>query len=415
MAFSGVKYSQIPTEEEHKIDFSSPFTYGFNKGNPAEGFTYNRGTRLHEDESTAPPSCFARCIHVLVTCLCYLLLVLTCPFSACLAIKVVKNYERLLVFRLGRQQPLKGPGMVFILPCIDRCRRIDMRQRAFNVPPQTAYTEDGGAISVGADVYYRIYDAVLAETMVKDLIGSLRVVALTTVHNVLLKKGLYDIETDRNSLNTALQRELNKSTEIWGVEISRLELSQITILRPPANGPVLLPPSNNGPAQSGPAMSPQVQTVFQMAQHFLQQASGGSKGGKTEQDRSMVAVSIPESSGTMSADFGLSPRELLSAVKLLLDESIVEQVGAIYQFELEGEDGGTFYLDLKNGGGDAGVGPPPNVEADVVMTMSVTDMQQLFSGELRPFQAYSSGRLHVEGSLRVTTRLEDVVSRLKTS
>ncbi|XP_035668724.1 stomatin-like protein 1 [Branchiostoma floridae] len=415
MAFSGVKYSQIPTEEEHKIDFSSPFTYGFNKGNPAEGFTYNRGTRRHEDESTAPPSCFARCIHVLVTCLCYLLLVLTCPFSACLAIKVVKNYERLLVFRLGRQQPLKGPGMVFILPCIDRCRRIDMRQRAFNVPPQTAYTEDGGAISVGADVYYRIYDAVLAETMVKDLIGSLRVVALTTVHNVLLKKGLYDIETDRNSLNTALQRELNKSAEIWGVEISRLELSQITILRPPANGPVLLPPSNNGPAQGGPAMSPQVQTVFQMAQHFLQQASGGSKGGKTEQDRSMVAVSIPESSGTMSADFGLSPRELLSAVKLLLDESIVEQVGAIYQFELEGEDGGTFYLDLKNGGGDAGVGPPPNEEADVVMTMSVTDMQQLFSGELRPFQAYSSGRLHVEGSLRVATRLEDVVSRLKTS
>eukprot|EP00058_Branchiostoma_floridae_P028259 XP_002613750.1 hypothetical protein BRAFLDRAFT_84506 [Branchiostoma floridae] len=92
-----------------------------------------------------------------------------------------------------------------------------------------------------------------------------------------------------------------------------------------------------------------------------------------------------------------------------------EKVGAIYQFELEGEDGGTFYLDLKNGGGDAGVGPPPNEEADVVMTMSVTDMQQLFSGELRPFQAYSSGRLHVVGSLRVATRLEDVVSRLKTS
>ncbi|XP_019644737.1 PREDICTED: stomatin-like protein 1 [Branchiostoma belcheri] len=415
MAFSGVKYSQVPTEDGHKIDFSSPFTYGFNKGNPAEGFTYNRGTNRYEDEGTAPPSCFAQCIHVLVTCLCYLLLVLTCPFSACLAIKVVKNYERLLVFRLGRQQPLKGPGMVFILPCIDRCRRIDMRQRAFNVPPQTAYTEDGGAISVGADVYYRIYDAILAETAVKDLIGSLRVVALTTVHNVLLKKGLYDIETDRTSLNTALQRELNKSTEIWGVEISRLELSQITILRPPANGPVLLPPSNNGPAHNGPAMSPQVQTVFQMAQHFLQQASMGNKGARTEQDRSMVAVPIPESSGTMSADFGLSPRDLLSAVKLLLDESIVEQVGAIYQFELEGEDGGTFYLDLKNGGGDAGIGPPPNEEADVVMTMSVTDMQQLFSGELRPFQAYSSGRLHVEGSLRVATRLEDVVSRLKTS
>ncbi|CAH1246786.1 STOML1 [Branchiostoma lanceolatum] len=415
MAFTGVKYSQIPTEDEHKIDFSSPFTYGFNKGNPAEGFTYSRANKRYEDEDTAPPGCFAQCIHVLVTCVCYLLLVLTCPFSACLAIKVIKNYERLLVFRLGRQQPLKGPGMVFVLPCIDRCRRIDLRQRAFNVPPQTAYTEDGGAISVGADVYYRIYDAVLAETAVKDLIPSLRVVALTTVHNVLLKKGLYDIETDRNSLNTALQSELNKSTEIWGVEISRLELSQITILRPPANGPVLLPPSNNGPANNGPAMSPQVQTVFQMAQHFLQQASGGGKGAKTEQDRSTVAVSIPESSGTMSADFGLSPRELLSAVKLLLDESIVEQVGAIYQFELEGEDGGTFYLDLKSGGGDAGIGPPPNEEADVVMTMSVTDMQQLFSGELRPFQAYSSGRLHVEGSMRVATRLEDVVSRLKTS
>ncbi|PAA49607.1 hypothetical protein BOX15_Mlig015086g3 [Macrostomum lignano] len=161
----------------------------------------------------------------------YALIVVTLPLSLCLCIKVVAEYERAVIFRLGRilEGGAKGPGLFFIVPCMDIIRKVDLRTVTFDVPPQEVLTKDSVTVAVDAVVYYRIYNPVIAVTNVEDADRSTRLLAATTLRNVLGTKNLSEILSERESISNMMQAMLDDATDPWGVKVERVEVKDVRL------------------------------------------------------------------------------------------------------------------------------------------------------------------------------------------
>ncbi|CDS37265.1 MEChanosensory abnormality family member [Echinococcus multilocularis] len=167
----------------------------------------------------------------LITAVVYLLVACTFPFSLPFCIKVIAEYERAVIFRLGRIRPdgAKGPGLFFVLPCLDRLRKVDLRTVTFDVPPQEVLTKDSVTVAVDAVVYYRIYNPIVAVTNVEDADRSTRLLAATTLRNVLGTKSLSEILSERESISTSMQTMLDDATQPWGVKVERVEVKDVRL------------------------------------------------------------------------------------------------------------------------------------------------------------------------------------------
>ena len=140
--------------------------------------------------------------------------------------KVVQEYQRAVIFRLGRivTGGAKGPGLFFILPCIDNLVTVDLRTITFDVPPQEILTKDSVTVTVDAVVYYRIFDPVQSVNKVANAQYSTRLLSATSLRNILGTKTLQEILTDKESIGNHLQELLDNATDIWGVKVERIEL-----------------------------------------------------------------------------------------------------------------------------------------------------------------------------------------------
>ncbi|XP_063871774.1 band 7 protein AGAP004871-like isoform X3 [Scylla paramamosain] len=167
----------------------------------------------------------------ILTLISYLLIVATFPFSLCLCIKVVQEYERAVIFRLGRllKGGAKGPGIFFIVPCIDSYRKVDLRTVSFDVPPQEILSLDSVPVSVEAVIYMRVRDATAAETNVEDYSHSTRLLAATTLRNVLGTRNLAEILSERESISATMQSSLDDATDPWGVKVERVEIKDVRL------------------------------------------------------------------------------------------------------------------------------------------------------------------------------------------
>lgn len=411
---SSVRYTPLSTKEDHvAIDFGSAFTYGSNEMSDNKyksAFSYNRPKyRMDQFDvrhEVVEQSMFSVVCHYIFVVFCTLLIIVTFPVSAWFCFKVIPSYERIVIFRLGRLVSTKGPGMVFIYPCIDRWKRVDMRLKAFNVPPQQLIMNDGAVIEVGADVYYRITNIEESVTCIQDMNHSLRVLLQTSMVNHLIRKALPELEEEKVSVLRSIQDDCNKTASSWGVEISRMELSTVKVHKQPNEG---------GPNLNLP---PGISQVFQqLTSMFLQPSNKGpASQGQCAEGLTTVSPFIPTPDGASgNAEIYTSlptPRNLLTAVQTLLNETIVRSIQAVYQFDVSGDGGGVFYLDLKNGSGSAGEGVPPGGEPDVTLELNVLDMQDMFIGNTKPLQAYMSGRLRVSGDLSAAMRLEEFIKKV---
>ncbi|KAG1939438.1 stomatin-like protein [Pimephales promelas] len=320
--------------------------------------------------------------------------------------QVVPNYERIVVFRLGRIRPPKGPGVVLVLPLIDQWQKVDLRTRAFNVPPCKVTTKDGGVVSVGADIQFRIWSPVMSVVAVQDLNASTRLTAHNAMMQNMSKKTLREIQTERVKLGEHLGMDMNEMTKPWGLEVDRVELILEGVLREPDgghSGHLIMPPSVPGlEGLTGP--------IQQLAMHFLSQSQTAAS--QCSQD----AVSFADELRSVSAASVSSVDGLMDVVRSVLSEELVHQVGACYHFQIATDSGQTnnYYMDLTQGRGACGVGVLPR-EPDVSLCMSEQDLLAMFQGGLRPFAAYSSGRLRVQGDLNTAMKLETLIKRLKTT
>ncbi|KAK8752740.1 hypothetical protein OTU49_007412 [Cherax quadricarinatus] len=171
------------------------------------------------------------CCAIILTIVSYLLIVATFPFSLCMCIKVVQEYERAVIFRLGRllKGGAKGPGIFFVVPCIDSYRKVDLRTVSFDVPPQEILSRDHVTVAVDAVVYYRVHDPVMAENNVEDYSHSTRLLAATTLRNVLGTKNLAEILSERESISHNMQSSLDEATDPWGVKVERVEIKDVRL------------------------------------------------------------------------------------------------------------------------------------------------------------------------------------------
>lgn len=145
------------------------------------------------------------------------------------SIKVINEYERAVVLRLGKFHKVKGPGLILLIPVIDKMRKIDLRTITLDVPPQEVITRDNVSIRVSAVVYFRVMDPDKAFLQVEDYYYATSQLAQTTLRSVCGQAELDEILAEREKLNLKLQEILDADTEPWGVKVSKVEIKEIDL------------------------------------------------------------------------------------------------------------------------------------------------------------------------------------------
>ena len=144
------------------------------------------------------------------------------------AIRIIPEYQRLVVFRLGRCLGARGPGVVFLIPVVDRGTKVDLREQWRQIPHQTSITEDNAAISVDFIWYYKVLDATETVLQVGDFESAAEGMATTTLRAVIGGISLDDVLSKRERINNLLRARLDEVTERWGVKVTNVEIREIT-------------------------------------------------------------------------------------------------------------------------------------------------------------------------------------------
>jgi regulator of protease activity HflC (stomatin/prohibitin superfamily) len=160
-------------------------------------------------------------IIVVAVLLAFLFLVLA------LAVRVVPEYQRLVVFRLGRVLGAKGPGLLLLIPFVDRGVRVDLRETFFDVDPQTTITKDNASLSIDFLVYMKVINAERSVLEVDDFRGAARGIAITTLRALVGDMTLDDVLSKRDQLNEILQIKLDDVTSRWGIKVTAVEIREI--------------------------------------------------------------------------------------------------------------------------------------------------------------------------------------------
>ncbi|MCA1831785.1 MAG: SPFH domain-containing protein [Actinomycetota bacterium] len=147
------------------------------------------------------------------------------------AVKVVPEYQRMMVFRLGRALNVKGPGLIILIPLVDRGIRVDLREQYLEIPQQTAITEDNAPISIDFIVFTKVFDAAQSVLTVQNFEGAAQNIAATTLRSVVGDMALDEVLSKREAMNETLRAKLDEVTERWGVKVTNVEIREIT---PPA-------------------------------------------------------------------------------------------------------------------------------------------------------------------------------------
>jgi regulator of protease activity HflC (stomatin/prohibitin superfamily) len=145
------------------------------------------------------------------------------------AVKIVQEYERGVIFRLGRVQGAKGPGLFFIIPIIDRMVRVDLRTITLDVPAQDAITSDNVTVKVNAVVYFRVLDPVKSVIQIEDFRRATWQIAQTSLRNVIGQSEIDQLLQDRERINAKLQQIIDEATAPWGVKVSIVEVKDVEL------------------------------------------------------------------------------------------------------------------------------------------------------------------------------------------
>ncbi|CAN5136769.1 slipin family protein [soil metagenome] len=145
------------------------------------------------------------------------------------AVRILREYERGVVFRLGRLIAQKGPGLIFLIPIIDQMVRVDLRTITLNVPPQEIITKDNVTVRVNAVAYFRVVDPNKAITEVENYLLATSQISQTTLRSVLGKAELDSLLAERERLNSELQQIIDEQTEPWGIKVSTVEVKDVEL------------------------------------------------------------------------------------------------------------------------------------------------------------------------------------------
>jgi regulator of protease activity HflC (stomatin/prohibitin superfamily) len=157
------------------------------------------------------------------------IVVLFAAFILASAIKILREYERGVIFRLGRLIQTKGPGIIFLIPIVDRMVKISLRIIVLDVPPQDIITKDNVSLKVNAVVYFRVVQAEKAVVEVTDFFAATSQIAQTTLRSILGESMLDELLSEREKINRELQQIIDDRTEPWGVKVTAVEVKQVDL------------------------------------------------------------------------------------------------------------------------------------------------------------------------------------------
>lgn len=145
------------------------------------------------------------------------------------SVKILREYERGVIFRLGRLIATKGPGLILLIPFIDRMVKVSLRTIVMDVPPQDVITKDNVSLKVNAVVYFRVVQAEKAIVEVEDYLGATSQLSQTTLRSILGQSQLDELLSERDKINRELQKIIDHQTEPWGIKVSNVEVKHVDL------------------------------------------------------------------------------------------------------------------------------------------------------------------------------------------
>eukprot|EP00088_Acartia_fossae_P062109 TRINITY_DN7478_c0_g1_i1.p1 TRINITY_DN7478_c0_g1~~TRINITY_DN7478_c0_g1_i1.p1 ORF type:complete len:295 (+),score=87.77 TRINITY_DN7478_c0_g1_i1:31-915(+) len=188
--------------------------------------TDRRNNYVSEDESEG-----GGCFESFLIIACLIFIGLTFPLTIWFCLRMVKEYERAVILRLGRikKGEAMGPGLFFIIPCLDDIQVVDLRTVSFDVPPQEILTKDSVTVAVDAVVYYKVSNPVASVCKVTNANHSTRLLASTTLRTILGTKALHELLADRERTSEEILQQLDEATDPWGIQVERVEVKDVRL------------------------------------------------------------------------------------------------------------------------------------------------------------------------------------------
>ncbi|KAK0398312.1 hypothetical protein QR680_002530 [Steinernema hermaphroditum] len=369
-------------------------------GSRYQRFTYSKMPQSEPFEGSSSQSP----IEIVFIFLSFALFVCTLPFSLLFSIKIVSNFERLVVLRLGRAQKLRGPGTTFVLPCIDRCTKVDVRVSAFNVPPLQIITADRGLVELGASVYLKVEDPLMAVCSVRDTKQNIRTLACTMLYRYVSKLRVSDVSNPhkRRMLIDDFKRELHDFTNAWGIHITDVELSDVKIMQEGENQ-AMNALSQVMKSELGTQI---INTIGSHVQEFAEKMATENPDFPGSSGQNLVEPEVPDPTPKQEE---VDVDTLVTQINLVIDINLVALIGRVFQIECA--DFGDFYVDVKNGQGHAERGH--HGSPDVTLKLSKFTFFQLVREKMSPMQAYMNGSLKIQGGVNDAIQLKYIAERLK--
>ena len=148
---------------------------------------------------------------------------------AAVSLKILREYERAVVFQLGRFWKVKGPGLFILIPVVQQMVKVDLRTIVMDVPPQDVITLDNVSVKVDAVIYFRVVDPAKSIIQVQKFLAATSYLAQTTLRAILGKHALDELLSEREKLNLAIQQVLDTQTDAWGIKVSTVEIKQVDL------------------------------------------------------------------------------------------------------------------------------------------------------------------------------------------
>jgi len=384
-----------------------------------------------------------------LTILSYVCFILTSPITYFIFVKKLGEFDRLVVFRLGKMIGVKGPGRVLVFPWLDRTKKIDVRAAAFAVPPQQFITCDGGIVEMGAEIQYGIVDVITMVSEVADHQDILRSLGKTILIKILVKKTVSQLEKDKRMSSQVIQDELNCQVRKWGIDVQRVELSGVKVLKEAENsssaavGSILkglgmkedpeyptpqefvrathglendkpstttitgLPadnPAANHVSAMGCMPPPQIPEGANNLNLSLLQMMSGVSGGISKQEIPGVkfpTLTTSQSAASKVCNWGKCLEAILQSE--FKDGTILEEDACgLYKIEITETESGkdTYYIEMNAMIRCVKKEIAQDQKPDVSVTISSQDLSSVLEGSLAPLQAYLTGRISANGDVR---------------
>ncbi|XP_022247473.1 stomatin-like protein 3 [Limulus polyphemus] len=403
--FSSKDTSYQNSTQTFMFDYQSAFDYGQtliktsspmrNSQNYRSIYSYSQGVLYDSEPQFSSPekskkeSVVSQVIRNIMTVICYVMVLITLPLTGWLSIKKVPALERVVIFRMGKMLPVKGPGFVIILPCLDHWMKVDLKPRSFNIDQQQLLTADGGILEADVVFQYCVIDVQRCVLRVQELHRAMEQLAKQGLINLLSQKDMIDITKQKKSLETDVKADINKTTLQWGLELMDVNIGPVKVIKAAE------------PSNSIKPVIASLKTAFGMHS-------------ETEDASSLELKSI---AGPLSNSVAETiPQDFNSLVKMieqLAQASLSEKEfkeNAVIRLDVEGPDGGVINIILSNGVVQVATGSSSPSDPNVEITLSKETLSKILCLKTSPRQAYLEGDIQVSGDWGLLYSFSTIIS-----